>query len=628
MADNQTLLMYLQNKAVHIRIDSIRSTTAAKSGHPTSCLSSADIVAVLFFHVMKCDLDNPKACNNDRFILSKGHAVPVIYAAYKNLGVIDDEELLSLRKFDSNLEGHPTPRFIYNEAATGSLGQGLSIGLGMALNAVHDKLDYKTYVLMGDGESAEGSIWEAVELAAHYKLNNLVGILDVNRLGQSDQALHDRHAERYAQQFEAFGWHTIIVDGHNMASLLAAFDEIQNIHDRPTIIIARTIKGYGIDHVHDKLGFHGRPFTHQESLLAIQELETRFKDAYEHAGPLKHVSQIPEHNKNVERFQSISLDLSRDFQSSLFARGEKLATRKAFGYALAALGRKNNMIVALDADVKNSTYTEIFEKEFPDRFIQCYIAEQNMISIATGLQSRGKIPFAATFAAFFTRAHDQIRMASIGRNALRLCGSHAGVSIGEDGPSQMGLEDIALFRAIPNSIVLYPSDGVSTYKLTELMANYHDGISYLRTTRAVTPNLYDFKEEFKIGGCKVLKQSSHDMACLIGAGITLHEALKAHKMLEVQGVNVSVVDLYSIKPMDIATIKDVARKSRNKIVVVEDHYAEGGMSEALMHHLFHENIQVKVLAVEQISRSGTPDELMASTGIDAQNIVGAVLSLL
>lgn len=628
MADNQVLLAYLQNKAVHIRIDSIRSTTAAQSGHPTSCLSAADLIAALFFHVMKYDSNNPKATNNDRFILSKGHAIPVVYAAYKNLGVIEDDELLSLRKFDSNLEGHPTPRLIYNEAATGSLGQGLSIGLGMALNAFHDKLTYTTYVMMGDGESAEGSIWEAAELAAHYNTNNLVGIVDVNRLGQSDEALHGRRAEQYAKKFEAFGWHTIIIDGHDMHAILSAFDEIKQINDRPSMIIAKTIKGYGLDHVQDKLGFHGRPFNHQESLEVLQKLETRFKKAYEHAGPITFTPQIPENNKELDTREKIALDIQKDPNKKYFALGEKLATRKAFGYGLAALGHKSREIFALDADVKNSTFTEIFEHEFPDRFIQCFIAEQNMVSVATGLQIRGKIPFVATFAAFFTRAHDQIRMASIGRNALRVCGSHAGVSIGEDGPSQMGLEDIALFRALPSSIVLYPSDGVSTYKLTELMANYHDGISYLRTTRAATPNLYDSKEEFKIGGCKVLKQSGQDMACLIGAGITLHEVLKAQRMLDAQGVKVSVIDLYSIKPMDITTIKEVARKSRGKIVVVEDHYSEGGIGEALMHQLYSDNIQIRALAVEQISRSGTPDELMAFAGIDAENIIGAVLSLL
>lgn len=588
-------------------------------------MSAADLIAALFFNTMRFDVHNPKALNNDRFILSKGHAIPVVYAAYKLLGVISDEDLMNFRTFNSVLEGHPTPRFAYNEAATGSLGQGLSVGLGMALNAKHDGLSYKTYVMMGDAEIAEGSIWEAAELAPRYKLDNLIGIVDCNRLGQSEESISNHDVDRYAQTFASFGWRTFIIDGHDMQMIVDTLNEANNVQYQPTVIIAKTFKGYGLADVVNKMGYHGKPFKKEELDVVIQELRTDFENAGECSDFTKiYTPPMPEAVSVTKESNGILLSLATDPNREFFKKGSNLSARKAFGYALAAAGRADKSIFTLDADVKNSTFTEMFEAEHPDRFIQCFIAEQNMVGVATGLELRGKIPFAATFAAFYSRAHDQIRMAGIGRNALRLCGSHVGVSIGEDGPSQMGLEDIALFRSVSNSVVLYPSDGVSTYKLVELMANYYDGISYMRTTRADTPVLYDQHEEFVIGGCKVLRHTDKDQVCIIGAGITLHEALKAHEELKQENIFTSVVDLYSIKPLDVETIKRVAHAAGKKIIIVEDHYPQGGIGEAVVSTLVNEGFTFRTLAVNQISRSGFPADLMRFAEIDTQAIVEMV----
>lgn len=579
-------------------------------------------------------MHNPKAKNNDRFILSKGHAIPMIYAAYKILGVISDEELLNFRTVNSVLEGHPTPRFAYNEAATGSLGQGLAVGLGMALSAKHDGLNYKTYVMMGDAEIAEGSIWEAAELAPRYKLDNLIGIVDCNRLGQSGESISNHDIEHYANIFASFGWRTFIIDGHNLEEIVNVFDEVNTVQYQPSVIIAKTFKGYGLANVANKMGFHGKPFKPEELDVVIKELKADFdlagpcsKKIENYNPPMPDGCTVPHDGaKRVEGYDTkpIKLNFAADPDSALFDKDKKISPRKAFGYALMAAGRVDERIFVLDADVKNSTFTEMFEAENPDRFVQCFVAEQNMVGVATGLQLRGKIPFAATFAAFFARAHDQIRMAGIGRNALRLCGSHVGVSIGEDGPSQMGLEDIALIRSVPNSIVLYPSDGVSTYKLVELMANYNDGVSYMRATRADAPILYDKNETFEIGGCKVLRQAPGDQVCIIGAGITLHEALKAHDSLKDLGIQTSIIDLYSIKPLDTETIKRVAKASDNKIMVIEDHYPQGGIGEAVLSAVMNEGFTFKMLAVNDISRSGSPADLLKLAGIDAEAIVKAV----
>jgi len=614
-------LKLLQYKALQIRIDSIRATTEAKSGHPTSCLSIADVVSTLFFYQMRYDPHNPAHPNNDRLILSKGHAVPVIYAAWKNVGILTDQQLLSLRKFSSELEGHPTPRWKYNEAATGSLGQGLSIGVGEALNAQRSKLSYRTYVIMGDGEVAEGSIWEATELAAFYNLDNLVGIVDVNRLGQSGIALHQHDVERYRQKWTAFGWHAIVVNGHDIPEVVNAFREAENTKGKPTIIIAKTFKGYGLSNIADKIGYHGKPFTEKDAVAAIEELNTKWADIAKFIPPSNWLPKRPEHVEVDLSKPKIVIDLEKDINSSAFDKGKKLAVRKAFGFALAAVGRASSKVWALDADVKNSTFLEFFEKEHPERFVQCFIAEQNMVGISIGLDLRGKIPFCSTFGCFFTRAFDQLRMAGIGRNALRLCGTHCGVSIGADGPSQMGLEDIAMIRSIPNSVVFYPSDGVSTFKIAELMANYNDGISYLRATRADTENIYDKNEKFEIGGLKVLRQSDNDQLVIVAAGITLHEALAAYEELKKNGIHVAIVDLYCVKPLNARELLAVARKAKNRIVTVEDHYFAGGIGEAVCSALINEGVHVEVLCVRELSRSGEERELLEFAKIDRKAIV-------
>jgi transketolase len=622
-ANQSETILFLQNKALALRIDSIRATTTSKSGHPTSCLSAADLVAALFFNIMKFDPQDHYHPNNDRFILSKGHAIPVIYAAWKHLVVLSDEQLMALRTFDSPLEGHPTPRFIHNEAATGSLGQGLSIGVGMALHAKKTNHNYTTYVMIGDGESSEGSIWEAAEFASHYHLDNLIGLTDCNRLGQAGPSLDAHNIDVMAKKWQAFGWKTFVIDGHNMPEIIDALKQAQEIKNRPVMVLAKTYKSYGLDDMQDTHGYHGRPFPPEELEKRLAQLKEKFAKAATYQ-PASFTPPPPPKAPKQQKTLIPSIDLASDPNTKLFNKDSQLATRKAFGYGLAALARKVPNVFGLDGDVKNSTFTMFLEKEDPERLIQCFIAEQNMLGVASGMQLRGAIPFTATFGAFFTRACDQIRMAGIGRNALRLCGSHCGVSIGQDGPSQMGLEDLALMRVIPNSIVLYPSDAVCAFKLVECMARYNDGISYMRTTRSDTPILYDKNEEFTIGGCKVLKKSDNDKACIIAAGITLHEALKAHKELANQEIAVSVIDLYSIKPFDIQTVRATAKNSANTIITVEDHYPQGGIGEAISHAFINEDFRIETLAVKGISRSGTPQELLQFAGISAEQIIEKV----
>jgi transketolase len=629
-------ILELKHYALNLRIDSVRATTASGSGHPTSCLSSADIVSTIFFNFLRYDTKNPQNPTNDRFILSKGHAAPVLYAAWKQLGVISDEELMTLRSYTSRLEGHPTPRFEYNEAATGSLGQGLSVGLGIALAAKMDKLNYKTYVLMGDGEIAEGSIWEACELASHYKIDNLIGIVDCNRLGQTGATMLEHQVQTYAKRFQAFGWNTLSVDGHDIPQIINAINIAHQTKNQPTMIIAKTIKGYGLEGIANESGWHGKPLKEETLNDALLNLKKRFKEADEFKPKTTYVPEKPANlaptchpefiSGSMNRFSPS--DLTKSKNRHLFETYGKLSTRKAYGYALADIGRGNQHVVALDGDVSNSTFSEFFAKEFPEKFIQCFIAEQNMIGVATGLQSRDKIPFASTFAAFLTRAFDQIRMAGIGKNPLRICGSHCGVSIGQDGPSQMGLEDIAMFNAVPNSIILYPSDAVSTYKLLNKCAEYSEGISYLRTTRSDTPIIYGLDEQFEAGGCKILKQSENDIYCIVAAGITLHEALKAHDLLQQEGLNVAVIDLYSIKPMDTETIIKVAKSSNNKIISVEDHYINGGFGQILASKIINTGIKQKILGVTKLPRSGSPEDLMKNEKIDSESIVKTVKEIL
>lgn len=610
------LQQFLAHKAYNLRVSSLIQSAHAESGHPTSCLSAADIVAVLFFHVMQYD---PKAFENpnaDRFILSKGHASALLYAVWKEVGVLTEQDLLTYRDFDSKLEGHPTFRFPYTEAATGSLGIGLSIGVGEALAGKMNNRTYKTYVLMGDSEISEGSIWEAAQLASYNKLNNLIGIVDCNRLGQSTETMVGAHVDVYANRFEAFGFTPFVVDGHNIEALLNVFEQVQYITDKPIVIIAETIKGYGLD-IEDKQGYHGKGFSQKELPTLLTQIRTCFADEVEDT------SSYVWHPKNPPAENPIDKNPSIKITPPTYKRDDKIATRKAYGTALVAIGNACEQVVSLDAEVKNSTYAELFEQAYSNRFVQCFVAEQNMVSMGVGMQRRGKIPFISTFGAFLTRAHDQIRMAAIGISPLRIVGSHAGVSIGQDGPSQMALEDIALMRALPNSVVLYPSDATSTHYLVEHMANHHDGISYLRTTRMETPVLYDTQETFSIGGCKVLKESDQDVACVVAAGVTLHEALKAYELLKKEHIFIAVVDLYSIKPVDTKTLIRLGAKN-NTIITVEDHYQEGGLGEAVRSALADTEITIHSLAVTKLPRSGKPEELLAWCNIDAQAIINIV----
>jgi len=614
---------FLEHKAYNLRVSSLIMTSMAGSGHPTSCLSAADLVAAIFFYSMHFDpnhIDNP---NNDRFILSKGHASPILYAVWKELGQLTDKDLLTYRKIDSTLEGHPTLRFPYAEAATGSLGIGLSIGVGMAFAACMDKRDFYAYVLLGDSEITEGCIWEAVEIAAYYKLHNLIGVLDCNRLGQSTETIHGHHVDRYATKFEAFGWKTFVIDGHDMYQIMKTFDKAREVKDRPIMIIAKTVKGYGIEQAEDKLGFHGKAFKKEELNEILKELEHKFPEAAFYKNKFEWKPLLPK--GKIDKPKGC---VGLAWKKPAYKQDEKIPTRKVYGQALATLGDLCDRIVSLDGEVKNSTFAEIFEEAHPDRFIQCFIAEQNMIGMAVGLDRRGFIPFVSTFGAFFTRAFDQIRMAAIGTANLRLVGSHAGVSIGQDGPSQMGLEDIALMCTLPASVVLYPSDAVSTYKLVHQMLEYNQGISYLRTTRMATPVIYGAQEEFPIGGCKVVCQGTEDKVCVIGAGVTLFEALKAYDMLKDEGICIAVIDLYSIKPLDKDAIIAVAQKAGKKVITVEDHYLEGGLGQAVAYVLRNSAIHINCLAVKKLPRSGKPEELLAWAGIDADAIIKTVKELI
>lgn len=618
------LIEFIEHKAYALRYWSVKLPAQAGSGHTTSCLSAADIVAVLFFYAMKYDPYNYNNPDNDRFILSKGHAAPLLYAAWHQLGLITDAEMLSYRKFDSPLEGHPTRRFKYAETATGSLGIGLSVGVGQALCAKLDKRNYKTYVLMGDSESSEGSVWEAVQLADHYKLDNIICFVDVNNLGQSTETMLDYKIKQYVERFSAFGWQVFDVDGHNVKDLMEVIDKAHHVVGKPVMIIAKTVKGYGLNFAAGLQGFHGKAFTQDKEKQALDDLKKNFPQAAAYAAHDDWQPKRPQPNALAYSGETTIVIMEKPE----YKRGKMIATRKAYGTALALLGDICDAVVCLDAEVKNSTYADIFESMHPERFFQCFVAEQNMVGMGVGFDCRGRIPFISTFSSFFSRAHDQIRMAAIGNAALRLVGSHCGVSIGQDGPSQMGLEDIAMMRCLPESIVLYPCDAVSTHKLVEQMARYSNGISYLRTTRMETPVLYDNDEQFPVGGCKVLRKSKKDVACIVGAGATLHEALKAHDMLVQQNVFVSVIDLYSIKPLDAATLLSVARTSGNTVITVEDHYHEGGIGEAVMSALFDEDIIIHTLAVGHLPRSGSPAELLAFEGIDAAAIVKKVRLIL
>lgn len=605
----------LKKLATLIRYYILAATTAAGSGHPTSSLSAVELMTALMFGgIFRFFADRPHHPNNDRLIFSKGHASPLLYSLWAAAGKLTEDDLVkNYRRLGSPLEGHPTPAFPYVEAATGSLGQGLSIGVGMALNAKYlDKLPYLTYVLLGDSEMAEGSVWEAAEIAAHYRLDNLIGIVDVNRLGQRGETMYGHNLEAYARRLAAFGWETILVDGHSFPEILQAYERAVTVSEKPAMIIAKTIKGKGVSFLEDRNGWHGKALTPEELAKALPELGEIDKT-------VRGEIAAPEDRQPVRPHPQKAPDLS-------YPPDKPVATRKAYGNALVRLYPEFPDIVSLDGEVSNSTYAEIFQAAHPDRFFEMYIAEQNMVGAGLGLACRGKIPFVSSFAAFLTRAFDQIRMSQYSDPNLKFVGSHAGVSIGQDGPSQMGLEDIAMFRTILNSVVLYPADAVATERLVEAAAR-HRGLAFLRTTRAATPILYDAREEFPIGGSKVLRQSDKDVATVVSAGITLFEALKAYEALRQEGINIRVIDLYCIKPIDVKTLERAARET-GAIVTVEDHYAQGGLGEAVLSALATTPVPVHILAVRRRPLSGKPEELLDYEEISHGAIINKVKKII
>ena len=607
--------------AQQLRVDSIRSTTTAGSGHPTSSMSAADLMAVLMDEYLHYDFANPKNPYNDHLIFSKGHAAPLLYAMYKAAGAISDQEMLTLRQFGSRIEGHPVPLLPYVDVATGSLGQGLPIGVGIALAGKYlDKLPYRIWVVLGDSEMAEGSIYEALELAGHYKLDNVTAILDMNRLGQRGPTMLEWDGDAYAARARAFGWHAIEIDGHDLDQISAAYKEAEAQPDTPTLIIARTIKGKGFSEIENKLGWHGKALPPDAAERALKEL-----------GGERHIHvdvRKPKGDQVPMRPAPQPVQLPR------YDVGGAVATRNAYGDALKALGAARADVVAVDGEVSNSTFAETFAHAYPERYFEQYIEENQLVSSAIGLGVRGYSCFASTFAAFFSRAYDFIRMAAISRANIKLCGSHAGVSIGQDGPSQMALEDLAMMRAVHGSVVLYPCDGNQAAHLVESMADFR-GISYLRTTREKTAVIYGPDEAFPVGGSKVLRQSAGDRVTAVAAGITLHEALKAYDQLQAAGIAIRVIDAYSVKPIDRKTLIEAAQATGGRIVVVEDHWIEGGLGDAVLEAFSGTEgsapngvlPRVIKLAVRDMPGSGTPEELMDAAGITATHIVAAVKQL-
>ncbi|MEM8529834.1 MAG: transketolase [Chloroflexota bacterium] len=607
-----------QNLAQQLRINSIRCSTAAGSGHPTSALSAADLMAVLMTSYLRYDFDQPDHPNNDHLIFSKGHASALLYAMYRAAGVVSDDELLRYRTFGSRLQGHPTPVIPWVDVATGSLGQGLPIGVGTALVGQYlEQRPYRTWVLLGDSEMAEGSIWEALNTAGHYRLQNLIGILDMNRLGQRGPTILAWDSATYAARIRAFGWHAIEVDGHDFEEIQQAYTEALQPREQPTLIIAKTKKGRGVSFLEDKNGKHGKTLTADEA-----------KQAFEDLGGQQDVTvavQKPEPAAPITQAQTKPIELPK------YEVGTKVATRQAYGEALCSVGAARPTVIALDGEVSNSTFAEKFGQAYPDRFFEMYIAEQQLVATAVGLSVRHYIPYASTFAAFFARAYDFIRMAAISKANIRLSGSHAGVSIGEDGPSQMALEDLAMMQAIHGSTVLYPSDANQTAHLVNAMADL-PGISYIRTTREKTPVIYNTDEQFPIGGSKIVHQSDQDVVTVVAAGITVFEALDAYEILQKEGIAIRVIDAYSVKPIDQETLHNAVQKTNGKLIVVEDHWPEGGLGSAVLaaltttesnetpHRFIH-------LAVQDMPGSGTPAELLDAAGISTKHIVNAVHQL-
>jgi transketolase len=618
--------------AAQLRVDSIRSSTSAGSGHPTSSMSAADILADLVTRHLRYDWDDPRSPANDHLIFSKGHASPLLYSVFKAVGAVSEHELLNgYRRFGERLEGHPTPVLPWVDVATGSLGQGLPDGVGVALAGRYlDRLPYRVWVLCGDSELAEGSIWEALDKASYYRLSNLVAIIDVNRLGQRGATDLGWDTAAYASRAMAFGARTIEIDGHDLSVIDHAFIEAAShvAGDKPTVIIAKTIKGKGFSEVEDSPDWHGKPFPPDMAERAIAELggvrdlvvRGPLPTAAEPGPALQHPSTLP-------RQPGDHPEPSKDWPE--YKTGEKVATRKAYGDALVALGARDAKVVALDGEVSNSTHADEFARAYPERYFEMFIAEQQMVAAATGLAARGYKAFASTFAAFLTRAYDFIRMGAVSGVDLRLCGSHAGVEIGADGPSQMALEDLAMMRAVHGSTVLYPADGTSTVALVAAMAGTR-GISYLRTTRGSYPGLYPPGEAFTVGGSKVLRSGPDDQVTLVGAGVTLHECLRAADQLAGEGIAARVIDCYSVKPVDAATLSAAAEATAGRIVVAEDHHPEGGLGSAVADALLaagQRDLRLTCLAVREMPGSGSGSELLAWAGIDAGHIADAARRL-
>lgn len=609
----------LQDIANRLRVNSIKATNASKSGHPTSCASMAEIMSVLFFDAMKYNVKEPKNGGNDRFILSKGHAAPILYAAWAEAGLFPVEDLLNLRKIDSLLEGHPTPRLNFVDVATGSLGQGINCAAGMAfVGKKVDKADYNVYCLLGDGESSEGSVWEAMAFASIHKLDNLIVIIDVNRLGQSEPAPLQHQMDVFEARCRSFGMETFNIDGHDVKALSEAFQSAQgNKNGKPKAVLCKTFKGKGFPDIEDKDNWHGKPLGAAGEKI-ISHLQSIMSTPTTTLKPKAPKQQLP--------LPDLSVKLS---QPPTYDADAKVATRQAYGFALAKLGRSNDRVVAFDGDTKNSTFSDLFRQEFPDRFGECFIAEQNMVGVGIGAACRDRtIVFLSTFAAFFSRAYDHLRMAAISQSNVNCVGSHCGVSIGEDGPSQMALEDLAMFRAIPGATIFYPCDAVSTERAVELAAQTK-GITFTRTSRPATTMVYPNDAQFEVGKAKLVSQNGTlDQALVIGAGVTLHEALRAADMLaKNHQTHIRIMDPFTIKPIDQAAILKNAKDVQMRVVVVEDHYPEGGIGEAVLSALAGHQVKFVHLAVREVPRSGPPEVLLEKYGISANDIVNAVNKL-
>ena len=608
-----TDLEFARQLGQQLRVDSIRCSTAAGSGHPTSSMSAADLIAVLITKYLQYDWSRPKEPNNDHLIFSKGHASPLVYAMFKAVGAITDAELMTFRRFGSRLQGHPTPAIPWVDVATGSLGQGLPIGVGVALAGQYlDKLPYHVWVLCGDSELAEGSIWEALDKAGHYQLSNLTAIWDINRLGQRGETEYGWHLDVYRRRVESFGCYPIVIDGHDVSTIDRAYGEALSNTGKPSVIIAKTVKGKGFPEIENKDGWHGKALPPDMAERAIKELGG--------------ITNLKVKTQKPERVAAPKRHALSEPVLPTYSKEDKVATRKAYGDALVALAAIPE-VVAMDGEVSNSTHADAFAKAHPDRFFEVWIAEQQLVATAVGMSVRGYKPFASTFAAFFSRAYDFIRMAAISQANIRLCGSHAGVEIGQDGPSQMALEDLASMRSIEGSTVLYPSDPNQTARLTRLMADT-PGVVFMRTTRGAYPTLYGADETFKVGGAKVLRQSAKDKVALIGAGVTVHNCLAAADALAAKKIAARVIDLYSVKPVDVKTLRDAARVTGGRLVVVEDHYPQGGLGAAVLEALANDPpVRLAHLAVKGLPESGKPEELMNAAGISSKHIVAAATKL-